>query len=448
MPLPRFNANVKDQTAMDTRPSTKRSILPSTAGYVWGLLISLLLTGVSVAEVDNHQIEKTARQYTASDEFRSFRGDGRCHDDRSYRVYLIDNFNQGFYLVPEVLTSHGEMLVRLLRTGRDDIDVSILNTSLSKGLALVIHDLMEGECVDAVVSSIPGSNYTYEQINSLFFEGIPITPENILSHRSALRELLRTIAFHGFPSVEWLIKIEVNSVKLGNDARKFTFIEALGRFNVPVILPYGNSDTRHNGQIRSVNLLSLASNAKVYSALDQRGKRVEGFPYSPLSSGDEPAVYDIVECPHPDDPFKTVLDINEDGHREYTSFRSGKIAYRNGHGMLDFAPPVLRQDQFVEWMARVNMDPERRFDKDIVLTAAHYRELIRVHPMVFDRDTTKSFVWLNSPDHGRVFDFDPACWERGKISGTSVIPPHKLKELLPPKAERSPRDRNGGDPGG
>jgi hypothetical protein len=275
---------------------------------------------------------------------------------------------------------------------------------------------------------------------------MPIAPENILYHRSALRKFLRTVAFQGFPSVEWLTKIEVNSIKLRNDARKFAFIEALGRFNVPVILPYGNSDTRYKGRIRSLNLLSLASNAKVYSALDQGGNRVQGFPYSPLSSGDETAVYDIVECPHPDDPFKTVLDINEDGNREYIFFRTGKIAYRNTRGMLDFAPPVLRQDRFVKWLAGVKVDPDRRFDKEIVLTAAQYRELTRAHPMAFDRPTTKSFVWLNSADHGRVFDFDPACWARGKISGTSVIPPLKLKELLPPKAERAPRDRSSGGP--
>jgi hypothetical protein len=98
------------------------------------------------------------------------------------------------------------------------------------------------------------------------------------------------------PSAEWLEKIDVNLAKLRNDALKFLYIEALGRFNVPVILPYGNPDTLYKGQIKTVNLLSLASNACVYSALDQEGDRVEGFPYSPLSSGDERAVYNIVEC--------------------------------------------------------------------------------------------------------------------------------------------------------
>ena len=63
------------------------------------------------------------------------------------RVYLIDNFEQDLYLVPEVRTSHGDMLLRLLQAGRDDIQVRILNTSLSKRLALVIQDLLEGVCV-------------------------------------------------------------------------------------------------------------------------------------------------------------------------------------------------------------------------------------------------------------------------------------------------------------
>lgn len=60
-------------------------------------------------------------------------------------------------------------------------------------------------------------------------------------------KLLRDIATHGFPSVAWLQNVDVNSVKLRNDARKFVLIEALGRFNVPVILPYGNRDARYKG---------------------------------------------------------------------------------------------------------------------------------------------------------------------------------------------------------
>ena len=262
-----------------------------------------------------------------------------------------------------------------------------------------------------------------------------------------MRKLLRNIAFKGFPSVEWLQRIDVNSIKLRNDARKFVFIEALGRFNVPVILPYGNPDARHKGHVRSVNLLSLAVNARVYSALDQRGERVRGYPYSPLSAGDEPAVYTIEECPHPDDPFKAVLDINEDGTKDYTFFRDGQIAYRDEHGVLDFAPPLLKQEKFVRWLARIEEDPDRRFDREIVLTTAQYRELIHLHPMAFDRPPSKSYVWLNSPQHGHVYAFDPVCWDRGKISGTSVIPPHKLKELLPPKAERRSHDGSGPGPG-
>ncbi|MGD9251471.1 MAG: hypothetical protein PVG19_09625 [Desulfobacterales bacterium] len=127
----------------------------------------------------------------------------------------------------------------------------------------------------------------------------------------------REIATHEFPSIARLQNVDVNSVKLRNDDRKFVLIEALGRFNVPVILPYGNRDARYEGQVRSVNLLSLAAIARTYSALDQNGRGVPGFHYSPLSSGDETAVYDIVECPHPDDPFEAVLDINADGRRDY-----------------------------------------------------------------------------------------------------------------------------------
>jgi hypothetical protein len=409
-------------------------------------LVLLFFGGVALAEPPPSQIEKKIRKYIASDEFRHFRADRRCQDQNTYRVYLIDNFEQGVDLVPEIKTSHGEMLVKLLRTGRDDIQVRTLNTALSRGLAQVFHDLVGGECVDAVVSSIPGSNYTYTQISSLFADGREINAQNILYHRSALRALLRSIATRGFPSVAWLQGLDVNAVKLRNDARKFLFIEALGRFNVPVILPYGNADARHKGRIKAVNLLSLASNARVYSALDQKGVRVPGYPYSPLSTGDAPAVYNIVECPHPADPFKAVLDINDDGLRDYTFFRVDKIAYRNARGEIDFAPPVTRQDVFVKWLARIKSDPACRIEDEMVITAGQYRQLQRCCPEAFERDIVQPYVWLNAPQKGRLLEFAPTCRARGILSGTSVIPPHKIKELLPPKRARAPVEKQGAHP--
>ena len=48
-------------------------------------------------------------------------------------------------------------------------------------------------------------------------------------------------------------------------------MEAIGELGIPIILPYGNMDARYKEQIRSVNLLSLASNARVYSGVDQQG---------------------------------------------------------------------------------------------------------------------------------------------------------------------------------
>jgi hypothetical protein len=80
-------------------------------------------------------------------------------------------------------------------TGRDDIELIIMNTALSKGLKQVIGDLIEGECVDAVVSSVPGSNYAYGQISTLLPGRPNIDSENILCYRDDLRNLLGDIAF-------------------------------------------------------------------------------------------------------------------------------------------------------------------------------------------------------------------------------------------------------------
>jgi hypothetical protein len=404
------------------------------------LIVFLFLGQFSTAAAKAIHLEKKIQQIVASESFDTRQTDRRCPDDRKYRVYVIDNFEQGVDLVPEVLTSHGEMLVKILKTGREDIELVSLNTALGKGLKQVIRDLIEGECVDGVVSSVPGSNYTYGQISTLLPGRPPLDNGNILHYRNALRHLLSDIAFGGFPSVEWLENIDVNSAKLRNDALKFVCIEALGRFNVPVLLPYGNSDTTHKGHIKAVNLLSLAPNARVYSALDQDGDRVDGFPYSPLSYGDERAVYNIVECPHPDDPFKAVIDINNDGYPDYTYGRSGQIAYYDDHGKLSFAPPVLGQDEFVQWRAQIEDRPNSRSSAEVVLTADQYAEIKWLSPSAVEPQDRKAYVWLNSTEHRPVYAFDPACWKRGTLTGTSVIPPNKIRDMLPPKTSLASRD--------
>ena len=245
-------------------------------GFLTILFLSTFIVGMFSAEAGDFRIERKILKYIASDEFRALQSDRRCPGNSKYHVYLIDNFDLKFDIVPGVRTSHGEMVLKLLEAGREDIRVTVLNIALCKGLAQVINDILAGACVDAVVSSVPGSNYTYDQISSLLGDGVSVKPENIAFYSGALTSLLRRIAFDGYPSVKWLEVIDVNSVKLRNDARKFVFIEALGRFGVPVVLPYGNLDATHNGKVKSVNLLSLAANAKIYSALGSGRKAYGG----------------------------------------------------------------------------------------------------------------------------------------------------------------------------
>ena len=379
------------------------------------------------------QIEKKMAQYIASEDFADLHEDRRCHFEAKYRICLIDNFEQKFPLVPVVETSHGEMLLKLLLSGRDDIEVEVYNTSLSKGLAKALEYLACGGCLDAVISSVPGSNYTYDQIGSLFDDRGPVTAENISEHRDDLKRLLRDIALHGFPSVQWLERADVNTVKLKNDARKFAFIEALGRFDVPVVLPYGNPDSRYKGKAKVVNLLSLSSNAKTFSALDREGKRMPGFPYSPLSSGEEKGVYDIVECPHPEDPRSACLDINEDGHCDYEFVRTGKVPYRDEDGELCFAPPIISEEKFEELVSRTPVEEKGMIETQAVLTSRQYLLWKNAFGPSDAPVPTKSYVWLDSPSRGRFFEFDAVCRKRGRIEGASVIPPNKIKELLPPK---------------
>jgi hypothetical protein len=48
------------------------------------------------------------------------------------------------------------------------------------------------------------------------------------------------------------------------------------------------------------------------------------------------------------------------------------------------------------------------------------------------------FSRLNSPHHVPAHEFEACCRQRGTIRGTSVIPPNKLRELLPPKCGSMP----------
>lgn len=397
------------------------------------LFLVHLSCGEAGASIRGVQIEKKILEFILSDEFFTLQRDRRCHDEKKYSVYLIDNFGQEIDIIPEINTSHGEMVQKLLLSGRDDINVIVLNTALSKGLAQVINALKNGACVDAVISSTPGSNYTYDQISSLFFNQEQLDRDNILEYKVKLEKLIRQIAISGFPSVAWLDQIDLNSIKLRNDALKYIFIEALGKVKVPVILPYGNIDTTHKDEIKNINLLSLANNAKVYSALDQNGMRIKGFPYSPLSSGDERSVYEIIECPHPEDPFKAVIDINSDGHPDYTIVRKHKIAYHDKHGNLLYAPPVLSTKEFKELSAKIDNNRYYRIEKEVVLTATQLSILKKNYPGRFQFSSTKPYIWLNSRRYGPFYNFEAQCWKRGKIMGTSVIPPNKVKEFLPPK---------------
>ena len=392
-------------------------------------LFAFLLVG-SWATNSAAQIEKKILKYLTSERLSEIQADRRCRYDDKYVVYLIDNFEQRIRLTPEVTTSHGELIRKILISGRDDIVVRTLNTSLSRGLAMVIDDLFQGNCADAVISSIPGSNYTYRQIGSLLPGETPIRRENILDYQDELINLLKSIARNGFPSVGWLERVDVNTSKLLNDAGKVFFAEALGRFKVPLLIPYGNEDSTHENEARSVNILSLASNVRAFSALDRLGRRISGYPYSPLSVGDEQAVYQIREIPHPDNPFLAHLDVNDDGFGDYTFNREGRIAFRNTLGLLSFAPPVLSETEFKRLKDLMENSDIRAIKKSVVLTADQYRELNDFSFDANDVSPKNEYVWLNSPYRKTPFHFDAVPWVRGLIKGTSLIPPNKVKELL------------------
>ena len=321
----------------------------------------------------------------------------------------------------------------MLLSGRSDIDVEVFNTSLGRGLASVYEKIIDGHCVDAVVSSIPGSNYTYRQVSSILADDTVLDSGNILKHRQELLTILMDIAVSGFPSVEWLQNVQVNPIKLREDATKIFFIEALGELNVPVFLPYGNIDSYHMGEPRIINLLSLSENARVFSGVDKNGKRLPGFPNSPLSSGDALARYSVAECPDYYDVKIAHLDIDSDGYTDFTFERRGEIPYFGEQGEVLHSPPFLNDHDFNILLEQVQTGQINRISEEIVLTRSQYLELQeqclgcnKLKPPL----ENKQVVWLNSSRYEGAYWFSPQCENRGSISGTSLIPPRKAKESL------------------
>lgn len=364
---------------------------------------------------------------------------GRCNESDKYIVYLIDNFDQYVPVVPALQISHGELMYAMLVSGRDDIAVKTLNTTLSGGLATVLSELLEGGCVDGVISSIPGSNYSYRQVSSFLSDGIVLKPGNILEYRADLLNIMLSIAVHGFPSVKWLMQADVNPIKLREDARKIFFIEKLGQLGIPVLLPYGNVDGYHRGQERNVNLLGLSEYSLIYSAKGSRGKPLPGFPSSPLSSGSEIAQYQVVECPDYINVQRVNVDVNDDGYPDFIYTRNGVIPYYEQDGSLSFSPPFATEEEFLEILKSTKEYGDKISNREIVFTNAQYQQFSQVCPNCvvpnFPEDL-KDFVWFNSSKHDRTISFNSQCEHKGEISGTSLIPPIKIKELLPKKVDK------------
>ncbi len=383
-------------------------------------------------------LEKSVLQQLLNDTAVLAESRGKCNVPDKYTVYLIDNFDQTIPVVPGLQISHGELMYAMLVSGRNDIQVKTLNTTLNNGLATVLTDLLNGGCVDGVISSIPGSNYSYRQVSSLFPVHIDLNPENILDYRSDLREMMLSIAVQGFPSVDWLLRVDVNPVKLREDASKIFFIEKLGELGVPVLLPYGNIDGYHRGEERSINILSLSEFALIFSAKGNGGKPLPGFPSSPLSSGYEIAQYQVIECPDYDDALRVNVDVNNDGFYDFSYNRRGAIPYYDEDGSFSRSPPLATSEEFFEILREAADDGGYTFSQETVFTLAQYQQFVHTCPECAASSAPlelKDFVWFNSSKHGRTISFYSQCEQKSEISGTSLIPPMKIKELLPNKEQ-------------
>lgn len=74
-------------------------------------------------------------------------------------------------------------------------------------------------------------------------------------------------------------------------------------------------------------------------------------------------------------------------------------------------------------------------EKDLVLSREQFLLLERASSAKLyteEFDGNKQLVWLYSEKHGGGFRFNPQCRLRGRISGSSFVPPKKAREALAP----------------
>lgn len=150
--------------------------------------------------------------------------------------------------------------------------------------------------------------------------------------------MLGDIAFNGHRSLEWLQKVAVNAITLGEDVLKITFIEALEKAGIPVYLPYGNDDTHHGGERRDIDLLSVSKGARVYAGVDRKEELLPDYPSSPILAGVGLASFELIECPDARDPTIAHLDVESDGASHFSYGRADLVAKFDHRGKLLYAP--------------------------------------------------------------------------------------------------------------
>lgn len=196
------------------------------------------------------------------------------------------------------------------------------------------------------------------------------------------------------------------------------------------------NDSTHGGEEKVVNLLSLSPFARVYSGLNSGGNRLKDYPYSPLSAGNEKAVYKIVECPDADDPRLAEIDVNSDGYSDFSYKRTDTIPYYDHQANLAFAPPLINDKEFSVLLQKYESAHPELITNQLVLTRKQYATLSArwpSYPRLSAEFLRERLVWLKSAEDVTPFFFNPQCQVRGQIVGTSLIPPMKVREILPGK---------------
>jgi hypothetical protein len=231
-------------------------------------------------------------------------------------LYIIDNFRQEIFKHNDIIITHGDLLKRITSTRNLNAKIIKVDSTLEIGLKRVIDDINNGYRVDGVISSIPGRNFSYVELENLFDYPIIINSKTLADQKKLIKE--RILSISDFCGDSQCSGRKFNKFyKVSIAATIIKRIEQITKNKIPIVVAYGNPDLDRYGNSRDVNILALANGVKAFAGGDENGNLLKDYPYSDLAGGVKRAIFEVRLIQDSLNGSFFGIDFNEDGKSEF-----------------------------------------------------------------------------------------------------------------------------------